>query len=886
MGGGRDRARSTTRLPAALREELGLGEEAERPRHAKKPRLFAVSARKAARKEQRRAKHASRAPSSAHASRKAPSAPKAPSPSMPAERVTPLTKPKRAPTEHSATKQVMDPISGAFKTVQAPKRREPTKLERMSGESAVTPRAGPSRAVSKVERDEDDEIAWLEYQLSRSKGKMREDDDVDGMFFMLTADLLDDLDRFYSNMPHAMEEGEDLDEDSNDLEGDLNEAFDELESPQEDMDEEESEEEEEAPEDLEAPEDPENLALPSHQDFSPATSGTSINASRYVPPALRNAGPSASVSQQKLQRHINGQLNRLGEGNVDSIVSELEALYRSYARGDVTATITRLVLETMSASTNLSETVIVLYATLLTALHRIIGPEFGAYVLQDVVTRFLDVYGAWIAEAATSASNEDAQSARSRMCVNLVTLLAHLFNLKMLSAGILLDWVRLWLGQGFLTLVPGVQHRKPITELDIELILRLVQSSGAQLRHTDAESLKAIVDVTKRSLEEAAGDAPVAHSSRARFMLEALVHLRQKGKQLTRDLSATSERVQKMSKYLSSMEKRHTLRTQSALQVGLHDLEAAGHRGRWWLVGAAWAGHETPAPRAEEAPAMPQEADPASDDDTVDLSQLARTQGMNTDARRMIFSALMASLDYEDAVRNIMQLKLSEVQRREVIRVLIHCLAQEPAFNPYYVLIGQQLAQAQPGMRVTLQYVLWDYFRELGEARVGGAHVVQDDEEGVVDESLLDDPARMRKLVHLARAYGYWVATDSLSLSVLKPVDFTTLHGPATVFLQHMLLQLLLVTQTQAPMLTPRLRTRLARAPAPRDRERLERVMVKGTVGYPGLAQGLLVFVRLHMTHAQLERLLGDEDTAVLTRLMWATRTATETLSVGATAAA
>ena len=77
---------------------------------------------------------------------------------------------------------------------------------------------------------------------------------------------------------------------------------------------------------------------------------------------------------------------------------------------------------------------------------------------------------------------------------------------------------------------------------------------------------------------------------------------------------------------------------------------------------------------------------------------------------------------------------------------------------------------------------------------------------------------------------------------------------------------------------------RLVRAPAPRDRERLERLVVKGTMGHPGLAQGLLVFLRLHMADAQLERLLGGEDAAVLTRLVWAVRTATETLSVGATA--
>jgi len=53
---------------------------------------------------------------------------------------------------------------------------------------------------------------------------------------------------------------------------------------------------------------------------------------------------------------------------------------------------------------------------------------------------------------------------------------------------------------------------------------------------------------------------------------------------------------------------------------------------------------------------------------------------MNTEARRMVFSALMSSLDYQDAAHHVMQLKLNDVQRREVIRVLLHCLANERTF--------------------------------------------------------------------------------------------------------------------------------------------------------------------------------------------------------------
>lgn len=181
MGGGRDRARSTTRLPAALRDELGIDDGSTRPRKAKKPRLYAVSARKAARKEQRRAKHVARAPLATSAPSKTSMASHAP---LKATKEVKRPVPSAASTGQRGrappvptTKQVVDPISGALKTVQASTRHGPTKLERMSGSTKTT--QSHSTHLSQVERDEDDEIAWLEHQLSRGRSA-REGDDVDG----------------------------------------------------------------------------------------------------------------------------------------------------------------------------------------------------------------------------------------------------------------------------------------------------------------------------------------------------------------------------------------------------------------------------------------------------------------------------------------------------------------------------------------------------------------------------------------------------------------------------------------------------------------------------------------------------------------------------------
>lgn len=75
------------------------------------------------------------------------------------------------------------------------------------------------------------------------------------------------------------------------------------------------------------------------------------------------------------------------------------------------------------------------------------------------------------------------------------------------------------------------------------------------------------------------------------------------------------------------------------------------------------------------------------------LLKLAKKQGMNTDVRRGVFVVLMSSdvcilkifssyiyyqkltvqQDYVDACDRLTQLNLTEIQQREIIRVLLHC---------------------------------------------------------------------------------------------------------------------------------------------------------------------------------------------------------------------
>lgn len=89
------------------------------------------------------------------------------------------------------------------------------------------------------------------------------------------------------------------------------------------------------------------------------------------------------------------------------------------------------------------------------------------------------------------------------------------------------------------------------------------------------------------------------------------------------------------------------------LNVSLADLHSSEKRGKWWLVGAAWAGDPlVEAQKQREGQSADQVASSTKrgsrmistevSEEAV-LLQVARRQGMNTDVRRSIFVLLMSS---------------------------------------------------------------------------------------------------------------------------------------------------------------------------------------------------------------------------------------------------
>jgi nucleolar MIF4G domain-containing protein 1 len=86
---------------------------------------------------------------------------------------------------------------------------------------------------------------------------------------------------------------------------------------------------------------------------------------------------------------------------------------------------------------------------------------------------------------------------------------------------------------------------------------------------------------------------------------------------------------------------RSTVLAHEPLRMSLADLRSADMKGKWWVVGAAWAGNPLVDQQTERQKLQaPKVADVTTENV---LLKLAKKQGMNTDIRRSIFVVLMSS---------------------------------------------------------------------------------------------------------------------------------------------------------------------------------------------------------------------------------------------------
>ncbi|KAI5846467.1 hypothetical protein DFP73DRAFT_623875, partial [Morchella snyderi] len=577
-------------------------------------------------------------------------------------------------------------------------------------------------------------------------------------------------------------DGMDLDEDHEDL------SEDEDDIPEDDQDDEDEEEftgikddEHTSPEaSLEGPTDSLTATHPAAKapKFAASTS-------KYIPPSLRGAPTTDSELLQRLQRTCKGLINRLSEANLLSILGEIEALYRSNPRGHVTATLSDLFITIACDPSSLMDTFMILHAGLVAGLYKLIGIDFGAHVVQRIVENF-DVH-------YQKTNGIENPALGTKECTNLMSFLAELYNFQVVGCGLVFDFIRLFLGE--------------ITELNTELLLKIVRNSGTQLRQDDPTALKDLVVMMQPAIKKI-GAANM--SVRTKFMIETLTNLKNNRlKSATATSAITLQSTSRMRKLLGSLNTRQ-LRASEPLRASLDDIRNTETKGKWWLVGASWVGSQTSAETAptettttttssSSKPTKKKNKKSDSEFGTItDLVELARQQRMNTDVRRSIFVTIMSAEDYTDAHNRLLKLRLKRKQEPEIPRVLVHCCGSEASYNPYYTLIARKLC-GQRALKMTFTFCLWDIFRRMGEddgGRAGAAGEAFDDDDDDGEEG--DGALSMRRTVNWARMYGSLIAEGALGLDVLKTLNMAYLQSRTRTFLELLFINIVLHSQRHA----------------------------------------------------------------------------------------
>jgi nucleolar MIF4G domain-containing protein 1 len=605
-----------------------------------------------------------------------------------------------------------------------------------------------SRAFKERTAQDDDEIAALEKKLGLKTKKLPKSFNEDGL-----GDILEGLDSGEENKKRKREGNDWLErkrrkaqvqdqEDSSAEDDNLREDLSQISVSDDDILDEEDFARFFEDEDQQAP-PPKMRENP----YIAPRMGSEVSAAKYVPPSLRKAQNQGTEALNRIRRQIQGHLNKLSEANLISILNEIEAMYQSNARQDVSSTLIDLLLALFSDRSSLQSTFVILHASFVTAVYKVIGNDFRAEFVSRLVER-LDSYANIKYDSTSKESN------------NLVSLLSYLFTFNVISSTLVFDYLRLYL--------------ETLNETNTELILRIVRDCGPQLRRDDPSSLKTIVQIMQKSSAEIAADGKET-SVRTKFMIETITDLKNnKLRTATNGAGVASEHITRMRNALGSLNSRN-LNGSEPLSISREDINNSDKKGKWWLVGASWKGNVEEDGSGNKPDGQSSNDLSDSDSEHVDLMALARQYRMNTDVRRSIFVSIMSALDFQDAHMRLLKLRLTRTQQQEIPKVLLHCAGAEQAYNPYYGLVAHKLC-SEKKMKMAFQFSIWAFFKRLGEKGDGEE---SDDEEN-------EPNVELREIVNLAKMYAELILDGVLTIGILKVLNLALLKDQTTNFLEVM----------------------------------------------------------------------------------------------------
>jgi nucleolar MIF4G domain-containing protein 1 len=489
---------------------------------------------------------------------------------------------------------------------------------------------------------------------------------------------------------------------------------------------------------------------------APSFSGGGGGADR---PGLAAATTTDTSHHGAIQRALNGALNRLSEDTLVPVLQSIAALYTAHPAADVNDCYWRLTQRLCVAPSVVATAGLVpVYVAALASVQLQHGDsaQLAEFVLERVVLELWKGLplarhgggggGAVLKDASTSHEDENVVVESKAVC-NLALLLCYFYNFGLVHCTLMYDIIRALL--------------EACCEIDVEILLLVIRHCGRTLRSDDPTAIKEIVQLVQTKALDQAIRAKIS-PSRCDFMVSAMVDFknnkrRKQDQALTDKTAKLRKAIGHIKSYIATSTKVQRC-SDASLRISLQDILHAETKGRWWKVGASWAGNqerlgtETAATLSNTDQANGIRGDmtgPKGDvENDVRLLQLAAKYRMNTDARRTIFCIVMGSIDFEDCFEKLVRAEmLKNRSERDTVRVVLECCGHESSFNPFYAHLAARLCEYQPQCKFSLQLAFWDIFKQF-------------------------DSLKPRKVANLAKLLFHLVAVHNvLRLNVIKAID-------------------------------------------------------------------------------------------------------------------
>jgi nucleolar MIF4G domain-containing protein 1 len=319
-----------------------------------------------------------------------------------------------------------------------------------------------------------------------------------------------------------------------------------------------------------------------------------------------NSSDDNSITE--LKRRLKGQLNRLSEKNLSSILVEIETIYRSQSRASTNSCLYQLYHDTLLSSLSLTnESLLAEHALLISLLHTNIGLEIGSYLFEN----FSQIFIEHINDPISNKIND-----------NLIIFLSYLYAFYMTNNKVIFDIARYLL------------NNDQFNEKHLELILLLLKTIGFFLRKDNPLELKTFLQEL-RTVCSSSTSLISSATKRLEFMMDTIKSLKNND---VRKLPGgfEPERIDRLRKIYRNLVKDKILQQANMLNVGLNDYLNVNEQGRWWIVGSAWQKQTIQDKDKNKSTKINQQFDQK-------INKLAKQQHINTDVRKLIFGTLLTS---------------------------------------------------------------------------------------------------------------------------------------------------------------------------------------------------------------------------------------------------